>query len=249
MKALGHIIRDKARDMARVAARVCLALSLAIGLNIALTPLAHAGVLDSFTQKEAGGAVKAALDKGANAAVALLGKPDGFLGNDKVKIPLPEPLQKIESALGMFGQEKKADELVLPMNRAAEQAVPQAKTLLTNAIKGMSLDDAKAILTGGEGSVTRFFREKTATPLAEKFLPIIKQQTDKVGVATQYNQLAGQVAQFGVLKPAQTSIEKYVTQKALDGLYLMIEEEENKIRANPVAAGSDLLGKVFRALK
>ncbi|RCS57119.1 DUF4197 domain-containing protein [Parvibium lacunae] len=210
---------------------------------------AQASGLASVNEKEAGAAVKAALAKGADAAVGLLGKENGFLGNDKVKIPLPESLQKIEAGLRMFGQQKRADELVVAMNRAAEQAVPQAKTLLSNAVKSMSVEDAKKILSGGEGSVTQFFREKTAAPLAEKFLPIVKQQTAKVELASKYDQLAGQGAKLGIVSQEQASIDHYVTQKALDGLYVMIAEEEQKIRANPVAAGSAVLSKVFGALK
>ena len=130
----------------------------------------------------------------------------------------------------------------------AEQAVPQAKTLLTNAVKSISVDDAKQILRGGDDSVTQFFKAKTADDLAARFLPIVRKVTERSGLAQQYNTLAGQGASLGLVKPEQATVERYVTQKALDGLYTMIAEEEKKIRANPVAAGSDIIRRVFGAL-
>ena len=120
---------------------------------------------------------------------------------------------------------------------------------MINAVKTMSVGDAKKILTGGDDSVTQFFREKTAAPLAEKFLPIVKQSTDRVGLAQKYDKLAGQGEKLGLIKGDAANIEKYVTAKTLDGLYLMIGEEERSIRANPAAAGSAIVSKVFGALK
>jgi hypothetical protein len=149
----------------------------------------------------------------------------------------------------MMGRGKDADELVATMNQAAEQAVPEAKALLVNAVKTMSVQDAKKILTGGDDSVTQFFRAKTAAPLAVKFLPIVKQATDRVGLAQKYDQFAGQGAKLGLIKGDAANIEQYVTDKALDGLYLMIGEEERTIRQNPAAAGSAIVAKVFGALR
>jgi Protein of unknown function (DUF4197) len=137
----------------------------------------------------------------------------------------------------------------LTNQEAAEQAVPLAKPLLVNAVKSIGLSDAKQILTGGEDSVTQFFRAKTAAPLATRFLPIVKQSTDRVGLAQQYDQFAGEAAKMGLLKGDAANIEKYVTDKALAGLYLMIGEEERAIRQNPAAAGSALVQKVFGALR
>jgi len=148
----------------------------------------------------------------------------------------------------MLGRGKDADELVITMNHAAEQAVPQAKDLLVKAVKSMSLSDAKNILTGGDGSVTRFFREKTQSALAIKFLPIVKQATDRLGLAQKYDQVAGQAAKLGLIKGDAGNIEQYVTDKTLDGLYLMIGEEEHAIRENPAAAASSIVAKVFGAL-
>jgi hypothetical protein len=204
--------------------------------------------LGDITNQEAAGGLKEALTQGVSSAVGSLGKADGFLGNDKVKIPMPGALAKAEKMLRMAGMGKQADELVTAMNRAAEAAVPEAKTLLTDAVKSMSVTDAKNILTGGEGSVTAFFKEKTSAQLTQKFLPIVKQQTAKVDLAQKYDAYAGQGAKMGLVKKEDAKIDDYVTRKALDGLYAMIAEEEKAIRANPVGAVGGLAKKVFGAL-
>jgi hypothetical protein len=211
--------------------------------------VAAAASLDQLTGSEATAGLKAALDKGAASAVASLGRPDGFWANPKVKIPLPENMQRARSALKLMGKGREVDELERAINRAAEEAVPQSKQLLTSAVKSMTVEDAKQILRGGDDSVTQFFRAKTAPQLTERFLPIVSKVTASSGLAQQYNSLAGQAAQFGLVKAEDATIERYVTRKALDGLFTMIAEEERKIRANPVAAGSDIIRKVFGALK
>ena len=220
---------------------------LAAALALVSLPLS-AQSLDQLSGRDATAGLKAALDTGAAAAVASLGRTDGFWANPKVRIPLPEQLQRARSALRLMGKGAEVDALELAVNRAAEQAVPQAKVLLTNAVKSMSVDDAKQILRGGDDSVTQFFKAKTAPQLSERFLPIVRRVTERSGLAQQYNALAGQGAAFGLVKPEQASVERYVTQKALDGLYTMIAEEEKKIRANPLAAGSDIIRRVFGAL-
>lgn len=210
---------------------------------------AQAFSLDELSNKDATQGLKVALEKGALAAVNLLGRADGFLGNDKVRIPLPGYLEDGAKLLRTFGQGARLDELVTAMNRAAEAAVPMAKDLLLNAVKSMNVSDAKKILAGGETSITSFFAEKTRAPLSVKFLPIVTQATAKVGLAEKYNQVAGKAADMGLVKKEDANIQQYVTGKSLDGLYLMIAEEEKKIRQNPVAAGSALLEKVFGSLK
>lgn len=210
---------------------------------------AQAFSLDELSNKDATQGLKVALEKGALAAVNLLGKKDGFLGNEKVRIPLPGYLEDAAKLLRTFGQGARIDELVTAMNRAAETAVPMAKDLLLSAVKSMNVSDAKKILAGGETSITSFFAEKTRTPLGVKFLPIVTQATAKVGLAEKYNQVAGKAADMGLVKKEDANIQQYVTGKSLDGLYLMIGEEEKKIRQNPVAAGSALLEKVFGTLK
>jgi len=210
---------------------------------------ASAAVLDDLTNQEAVQGLKGALSQGATTAIAKLGVAGGFMNNPKVKIPLPPALDKVAKGMRLMGRGKDADELVATMNQAAEQAVPAAKELLAGAVKTMSVQDAKKILTGGDGSVTRFFRDKTAAPLAVKFLPIVKRATDRVGLAQKYDQFAGQGTKLGLIKGDAANIEQYVTNKALDGLYLMIGEEEHTIRQNPAAAGSAMVSKVFGALR
>ena len=205
--------------------------------------------LGDLTNAEASQGLKAALEKGALAAVGLLGKTDGFLGNDKVRIPLPGFLEDAAKLLKTLGQGKRIDELVTAMNRAAETAVPLARDMLVGAVKSMDITDAKKILTGGDTGVTGFFIDKTRAPLAVKFLPVVTQATEKVGLAEKYNQLAGKAAGMGLMKKEDANIQQYVTGKSLDGLYYMIGEEEKKIRQDPVGAGSAILKKVFGALK
>jgi len=205
--------------------------------------------LSDLSDRDANQGVKAALEKGALAAVALLGKTDGFLGNPKVRIPLPGFLEDASKLLKLTGQSGRVDELITAMNRAAEAAVPMGKDLLVNAVKNMSVTDAKNILTGGDDSVTRFFAEKTRQPLGEKFLPVVTQATAKVGLAQAYNRVAGKAAGIGLVKGDDANIERYVTGKTLDGLYTIIGEEERKIRQDPVGTGSAILKKVFGAIK
>ena len=205
--------------------------------------------LSDLTNQDAARGIKGALSAGAASAIGKLGVPGGFFNNPKVKIPLPPALDEIAKGMRMLGRGKDADALVAAMNAAAEQAVPEAKVLLSNAVKSMSIEDAKKILTGGDESVTQFFRDKTAAPLALKFLPIVKRSTDQVGLAQKYDQFAGQGAKLGLIKGDAATIEQYVTHKALDGLYVMIGEEERAIRQNPMAAGSAIVSKVFGALK
>jgi hypothetical protein len=205
--------------------------------------------LGDLTNRDASRGIKGALTEGVTAAIVKLGVPGGFLNNPKVKIPLPPALDQLAKGMRMMGRGKDADELVVAMNRAAEQAVPEAKALMLNAVKTMSVEDAKTILTGGDGSVTRFFKAKTAAPLAAKFLPIVRRATDRVGLAQKYNQFAGAGARLGLVKGNEANIETYVTKRALDGLYLMIGDEERAIRKNPGAAGSAIVSKVFSALR
>ena len=226
----------------------------ALGISFALIFSAAAAIsLGDLSNKDATSGVKAALEKGADVAVSKLGVENGFLNNDKVKISLPGPLEKAMPLLRMTGQGQKADDLVVSMNHAAESAVALAKPMLLNAVKSMSVSDAKNILTGGDTSVTDFFRQKTSQPLTGQFLPVVKKITDRNGLSAQYNAVVGQVAKSGLASSLtsgpQSTVEGYVTQRALDGLYTMIGEEEKAIRADPVGTGSALLGKVFGAVK
>jgi hypothetical protein len=161
---------------------------------------------------------------------------------------LPLSLQRAEGLMRRVGMGRQADELVTTLNRAAEAAVPEAKQLLVESVKKMSVQDAKGILTGGETSATDYFRRSTSKALHERFLPIVRKSTEKVGLAQKYNQYAEQGVAFGLVKKEDANLDEYVTQKALDGLYLMIAEEEKKIRKDPVGTGSAIIKKVFGLL-
>jgi len=199
---------------------------------------------DLSTSETASG-LKEALTRGAEIAVSQLGKQDGFLGDKRVRIPLPDPVRKAEKMMRTLGAGKYADELVETMNRAAELAVVEAKPILVNAVKNMSFDDARAILTGGDDAATQYFRRATSTDLTAKFLPIVKQATAKVELADKYNDYAGKAASMGLLDKKDANLDQYVTQKALDGLFLMVAEQEKAIRKDPISTGSALLKKIF----
>jgi hypothetical protein len=205
--------------------------------------------LGDITNTDAVAGLKAALTEGSAAAIGKLGAENGFFSNAKVKIPLPESLQKVEGLMRAMGMKQQADVLELAMNRAAESAVTEAKPLLVDAVKTMSVQDAKGILTGGDTAATEYFKRKTSDPLAKKFLPIVKKTTARVGLAEKYNALAGKGAQLGLIDANQATVEQYVTQKALDGLFVMIADEEKALRQDPVGATSSLVQKVFGALK
>lgn len=204
--------------------------------------------LADLSSTEANQGLRTALERGALSAVGLLGRPGGFLDNPKVRIPLPGFLEDAAKLLKAIGQKKRVEELEVAMNRAAEAAVPLAKDLLVNAVKTMTVTDAKNILTGGPTSVTSFFADKTREPLFVRFLPVVTQATRKVALAEKYNQLVGKVP-GGLIRKEDATMEQYVTRKSLDGLYFMIGEEEKSIRQNPVATGNALLAKVFGAIR
>lgn len=216
---------------------------------VCTTSLVWAFSLADVSNKDATSGVKAALEKGATVAVAKLGVENGFLNNDKVKIGLPASVEKAMPLLRMTGQGKKIDELQVSMNHAAESAVALAKPMLLDAVKSMSVTDAKNILTGGETSVTDFFRQKTATPLGAKFLPVVKKITDGNGLSSQYNAVMGKASASGLVSKEEATVETYVTKRALDGLYTIIADEEKAIRADPIGTVSAILGKVFGAVK
>jgi hypothetical protein len=235
------------RDPRRRASLAILAIAAAVpGLLLWRPARAQ---LAALSDSDASAGLKGALEAGATAAVQMLGRTDGFWGNDRLRIPLPDWLRRSEKALKFAGYGKDIDALKLGVNRAAEQAVPQAKTLLVDAVKTMSVTDAKAILTGGDDSVTKFFASRTRAPLTERFLPIVKQTTEKIGLAQQYNGLVDQAGRLGLGGSSVVRVENHVTDKALDGLYFMIGEEERKIRSNPIGASSAIVRKVFGALK
>jgi hypothetical protein len=217
-------------------------------VSLTLCVAAHALDVNSLSNADASAGLKKALDQGIDQAVGKLGVAGGFLNDPKVKIPLPPKLAKAEGAMRMMGLGGQADDLVNAMNRAAEAAVPESKVLLKQALKQMSVADAKQILTGGDDAATQYFKRVTFAPLQVKFAPIVDQETRKVKLAENYDAIAKKGAALGLLKPEDSSLQSYVTQKTLDGLYLMMAEEERAIRKDPLGQASSLLKKVFGAV-
>jgi hypothetical protein len=235
----------KRRDFTAAVAGLPLVAGVRLGASIGAGAGAARAAAFSLGQDEAAAGIRTALARGADAAVDRLGTTDGFLGNARVRIPLPGILADSAGMLRMLGQQKKVDDLVTAMNRAAEGAVPEARSLLVNAAKAMTVDDALRIVRGGETAVTDFFASKTREPLHGRFLPIVTQWTAKVSLAEKYNAVASRANSFGLVKQEDANVEQYVTRKALDGLFLMIGDEEKKIRADPAGTGSELLRRVF----
>ena len=219
---------------------------LCAGLMISVNALALS--LGDLSQTDATGGLKDALTQGAQLAVKQLGTPGGFSNNPDVKIELPGKLGKVASKMKAFGMGAQVDQLETSMNKAAETAVTQAQPILVDAVKKMSVSDAKGILSGGKDSATQYLDKSSREQIRTKFLPIVKQATDQVGLAKQYNSFAGQAATFGVLDAKSANIESYVTEKALDGLFEMIGKQEQTIRQNPAAAATSLAKKVFGTL-
>ena len=200
------------------------------------------------TNQDAAAGLKSALNSSTVKAVEKLAVEGGFWNNPKVKIPLPGYLEDARGVLNALGMKKQAEELHMAINRAAETAVGDARPVFVNAIKSMTVQDAKGIISGGQDSGTQFFKGKTTDTLRAKFLPVVKKATEKVGLAQKYNELAGKGAKLGVIKGDQANVESFVTQKALDGLFLMMADEEKAIRADPIGKGTEIVKKVFGAL-
>ena len=218
--------------------RIRRTIAIAFGLLLAVKTLAVSAGVDNLSNDEAGTGIRAAIGRGAEIAVSQLGKPNGFLGDDKVRIGLPESLRRAEKAARTLGFSQQADELTTAMNRAAEAAVAQAKPILINAVKKISIRDAKDILLGAPDAATQYFKRTTSTELAAKFLPIVKRETAKLELAQKYNEFASKAAKFRLIDEEDSNLDAYVTRKSMDGLFLIIAEQERQIRADPIAAGS-----------
>jgi Protein of unknown function (DUF4197) len=216
-------------------------------LGVALTAgfLFVSPAMAQLGEKDAASGIRTALERGASVAVEKLGVAGGFSGNPKVHIPLPDSLKQVQKAAKLLGMDKQFNDLEASMNQAAEAAVPQARALLVSAVKQMSVKDALGIVSGGEGSATAYFRRASGTAIHAKFLPIVVKATDKVGLKQRYDHLAEQGSKLGLLKENQSSLDAYVTGKAVDGLFFMISEEEKAIRQDPIGTGSAILRKVF----
>ncbi|WP_296264860.1 DUF4197 domain-containing protein [Pseudomonas sp. UBA6562] len=220
--------------------------TLCAGLLLSASALALS--LGDLSQSDASSGLKDALTQGAQVAVKQLGTPGGFSNDPQVRIELPGKLGKAAKAMKMFGKGEQVDALEASMNKAAEAAVPQAQAILLDAVKKMSVADAKGILSGGQDSATQYLDKTSREQIRAKFLPIVKQATDQVGLAKQYNNFAGQAMALGVVDAKSASIENYVTEQALDGLFEIIAKQEQSIRQNPAQAATSLAKKVFGAL-
>jgi hypothetical protein len=189
--------------------------------------------------------IKEALAVGTERAIQALARPDGYFGNAAAKIPMPTSLEKVAEVARMAGYQKQVDEFVLSMNRAAEAAVPLASRLFGDAIRTMSLEDVRAILGGGDTAATEFFRRKTGEPLYAAFKPAVAKKVDEVGATRAYKEMIGRYEKVPLVRKQSLDLDDYVTRKALDGLFLMVGEEEKKIRKDPLARTTDLLKTVF----
>ena len=190
--------------------------------------------------------LKEALTVGTTNTVDLTGKTDGYFGNAAIKILLPEKMRSVEQGLRLIGQGDQVDQLVLGMNRAAEKAAPGAKDIFWGAIKSMSFDDARKILSGGDTAATDYFREKTSAQLTAAFHPVVVESMKDVGVVQQYKKLQSAYESVPLASALPSfDIETYVVAKALDGLFLVLGQQEKEIRTNPSAQVTSLLKKVF----
>ena len=192
--------------------------------------------------------LKEALATGTERAVTEVAKPDGYFGNQLIKILLPDKIQQAANLLSKVGYQKQVDEFVLSMNRAAEKAAPRAASFFGDAIRQMTVEDARGILSGGDTAATTFFEKKTRSRLFDAFKPTVSTSMDQVGTARAYKEMIGTYETVPLASLAGTpslDLDAYVTNKALDGLFKMVGEEEKKIRSNPAAQTTDLLRKVF----
>lgn len=217
----------------------------------------HAGFLDNVMKgigisKEKGldeettvSGLKEALSIGAENAVINVSRMDGYLANEDIRIPMPEKIRKVADVLRKVGYEKQVDEFITSMNRAAEKAAPAAASHFSQAIKEMTFEDAKGILKGGETAATDYFRAKTSDGLYSDFKPIVSSSMDEVGVTKSYKSMMEKYMALPFMKEESLDLDHYVTEKSLDGLFLMIAREEMKIRTDPAARVTDLLKKVF----
>jgi Protein of unknown function (DUF4197) len=202
--------------------------------------------IETLTQGEIADGLKQALEQGVSAAVTQLGKPGGFLDNARVRIPMPKQLAWAEKTLRGLGQDKLADDFLNSMNSAAEKAVPEVASLFGGAIKDMTVDDAEHILKGSDDAATQYFRSHTSDALVERMRPIVAQATDAAGVTASYKSMMSKAGGLtSLLGQDAVDLDGYITDRAMDGLFLMIADEEKKIRANPVERSTELLKKVF----
>jgi RNA binding exosome subunit len=209
-------------------------------------PEVKSGVSQSgLDQKTTVSGLKEALSIGTENAVKMVSKTNGYFGNQMVKILLPDKIQKVADAVAKLGFQEEVDSFILSMNRAAEAAAPKATSLFVNAIKAMSFDDARKILQGGDTAATEYFKGKTSKKLYDEFKPVVVSNMNKVGVTKAYKDMMTPYESLPLVPKESMDLDHYVTNKALDGLFLMVGQEEKKIRTNPAARVTDLLKTVF----
>jgi hypothetical protein len=234
--------------------RICFLIFI---ISLFSTPLTHAGLLDDV-MKNIGSSgkgetdestiisgLKEALSIGADKAVNNVSQVDGYFENQVIKILMPEKIQKVADILGKVGYQKQVDDFVLSMNRAAEKAAPQATSIFVDAIKEMTFEDARQILNGGDTAATEFFKSKTHDKIYSVFKPIVSSSMDEVGVTRSYKEMMGRYESFPFMSKESVDLDHYVTNKAMDGLFYMVGQEEKKIRTDPAARVTDLLKTVF----
>ena len=230
-------------------------LALVIGIGLLTTPASAQvdqllkgmgiGQQSGLSEGKAGAGLKEALQVATEKSVSLTGRPNGYFSNAAIKILMPEKLRSVEQGLRAIGYGPQVDEFVLSMNRAAERAAPAAKQIFVDAISSMTFDDAKKILTGGDTSATEFFKAKTTDKLTAAFRPVIDKTMGEVGVVRQYQALMGRFEAIPFARSQTFDIDGYVTNKALDGLFHVVAEQEKQIRTNPAARTTALLQEVF----
>jgi len=202
------------------------------------------GEIPSLSDEKIVSGLKEALVVSTTKAIALTGRHDGFLKNEAIRILLPPKLQAVGKGMRMLGMGEQVDDLEIGMNRAAEQATPQAKPIFLSALKKMSFGDARRILTGNETAATDYFRQVSSDDLTAAFTPIVHRSMERVGVVQQYNHVVKN-APGGSAIANEFDLDKYVVEKTLDGIFYMLATEEAKIRRNPAAQTTDLLKEVF----
>jgi hypothetical protein len=203
------------------------------------------GTTDSKSNDTIVSGLKEALRVSTGSAVALTGKTDGYFRNEAIKILMPEKLRMLEKGLRAAGMGQKVDDFELSMNRAAEKAAPEAKSIFLSAIRDMTLEDGRGILTGGNTAATDFFRTKTSASLTAAFRPIVARAMEEAGVTRQYKQLSAGIPAIPFVRTDSFNIDDYVVSKSLDGLFYMVAEEEKRIRTDPAARVTSLLKEVF----
>lgn len=189
--------------------------------------------------------LKEALSIGTKNAVKNVSRVDGYFGNQVIKILMPEKIQKVADVLRKVGFEKQVDEFVLSMNRAAEKAAPKAASIFIDAIKKMTFDDAKKILDGGDTAATEYFKSKTHEELYNAFRPVVSSSMNEVGTTRAYKDMMSKYESLPFVSKESLDLDHYVTNKAMDGLFYMVGQEEKKIRTDPAARVTDLLKTVF----